>query len=436
MIFDLPPIFGFLPMLVFILAAFSKRIEMIIGLCIAVILGAILTKQSLVSFGDILAGSLGSFMGTIGLIIILGAGLGKVLINTQVAHNIVYTIINIIGIKTKNQAIATTVTSSALLAGMLGAPSGSNAILAPIIIPLVANINIAPNTMGVLLHGAGCIGLFLGPFTPPVITTITLAEISYLSYVVNVGFPISALILFSTLFTAYRVQKKYEGISMYNKSEVDVSSFKPTREINRSTILFGLTMVALIVYGVIMKARANYSIVIILTSAVVAGASSKMKPMEIFTTMAEGASKMVWIFFMFLLFDPLSLLVGQSGAFDAIAMLLEPIINIGGDFTFIIISTLVGIFGISGAAVAQERIIHELFLPVVTTIGLPGHIWAIVLLVGSQITSYVIPAGDMTVQMGLARTNDIQSMYKNGLLVFATTFTYVIVRAAIYQFSG
>ena len=139
---------------------------------------------------------------------------------------------------------------------------------------------------------------------------------------------------------------------------------------------------------------------------------------------------------MFLLFDPLSLLVGQSGAFDAIAMLLEPIINIGGDFTFIIISTLVGIFGISGAAVAQERIIHELFLPVVTTIGLPGHIWAIVLLVGSQITSYVIPAGDMTVQMGLARTNDIQSMYKNGLLVFATTFTYVIVRAAIYQFSG
>ncbi|KYO66921.1 hypothetical protein ATZ99_07380 [Thermovenabulum gondwanense] len=112
----------------------------------------------------------------------------------------------------------------------------------------------------------------------------------------------------------------------------------------------------------------------------------------------------------------------------------KPLIDVGGPKLFMIISTLVGVFGVTGAAVAQEKVIHELFLPIVNQLNFPMHLWALVLLVGSQITFFAYPTGDMVGQMGLARSKDLKSMMKNGILITIFTVLYVVIRAFLYKF--
>ncbi len=60
--------------------------------------------------------------------------------------------------------------TSALLVTLLGTMAGANAIIAPIVIPLIATMGITPSTLGLIFQGAGQTGLFLGPFSPPMVT--------------------------------------------------------------------------------------------------------------------------------------------------------------------------------------------------------------------------------------------------------------------------
>lgn len=166
MIFDLPPIWGFLPLLVYIVLMLRGK-DMNVSVLICVILGAVMTGESIAGFGAVLQKLLSSFLSLIGFIIILGAGLGEVLHETRVAHNIVHFVVGRSRIRTKKQAIFIAMVTSTVLVSILGTLAGSNAIIAPIIIPIVASLGITPNTLGVVLHGAGATGLYLGPFVPP-----------------------------------------------------------------------------------------------------------------------------------------------------------------------------------------------------------------------------------------------------------------------------
>ena len=66
-------------------------------------------------------------------------------------------------------------------------------------------------------------------------------------------------------------------------------------------------------------------------------------------------------------------------------------------------------------------------------INLPMTIWGTVRLIGSQITSFAYPTGDMIGQMGLARSKDLKSMIRNGMTITVVMIVYVIVRAIIYS---
>ena len=146
----------------------------------------------------------------------------------------------------------------------------------------------------------------------------------------------------------------------------------------------------------------------------------------------QGASKMFWMFFMFILFDPFLNYVAASGAFDAIAGYMQPLIDAGGVVAFLMLSTAIGVFGISGAGVAQAKMIHDLFLPLVVLLSVKMDIWALVILVGCQITFFVTPTVDMVGNMGLARSKDIKAMLKNGWVITIVTFVYVLIRAVMY----
>ena len=431
MILGLPPILGFLPLVLYIILMMKGK-DMNLSVLICVILGAVMTGESVSGFGTVLQNSLSSFLSLIGFIIVLGSGLGEVLTRTKVAHNIVHLVIGKAKLKSKKQAIFIAMCTSTLLVSMLGTLSGSNAIIAPILIPIMASLGIMPSTLGVILHGAGAAGLQIGPFVPPVATVMGLTGLNYSQYMKTAGLPLGLIIWVCTFFVACRTQKLTEGKVSYSGDEAVSEDFQVTPEIKRATWAFGITMLVMLVYGVAVKAGASYAIVVMLTASLVTAFASGMGIAEGLTTLVQGASKMFWMFFMFILFDPFLNYVAASGAFDAIAGYMQPLIDAGGVVAFLMLSTAIGVFGISGAGVAQAKMIHDLFLPLVVLLSVKMDIWALVILVGCQITFFVTPTVDMVGNMGLARSKDIKAMLKNGWVITIVTFVYVLIRAVMY----
>lgn len=393
-----------------------------------------MTGQTPVSLSNEIANGLKSFLGLIGFIIMMGAGLGEVLTETKVARNLVEILIKKVGIKSQNQAIIVTMGTSTLLVSLLGTLAGANAMIAPILIPIVASFGLTPNALAVILHGAGACGLFLGPFVPPVITLMGLTGLTYGAYLANVGIPVAVLVLITTYYTGKKVQKQYEGIEMYSTEDMDKDEeFVSTPEINKATMVFAAVMIGMLAYGIYAKAGAAYAIVVMLAVAFTTGLAAGRSMMDIIGSLTKGATRMFWLFFMFVLYDPFLKFVTMTGAFTTLGDMLKPLIDISGDIGFIIISTLVGIFGVSGAAVAQSVVLNDLFKNIVADINLPMTIWGTVLLIGSQITSFAYPTGDMIGQMGLARSKDLKSMIRNGMSITIVMIIYVIVRAVIYS---
>ncbi|AVQ27155.1 citrate transporter [Fusobacterium ulcerans] len=433
MIFGLPALIGFLPLVIYLYLAFKGK-NLLSTVIICVLVGAVLTGQTPVSLSNEIANGLKSFLGLIGFIIMMGAGLGEVLTETKVARNLVEILIKKVGIKSQNQAIIVTMGASTLLVSLLGTLAGANAMIAPILIPIVASFGLTPNALAVILHGAGACGLFLGPFVPPVITLMGLTGLTYGTYLANIGMPVAALVLVSTYYTGKKVQKQYEGIEMYSTEDMDKDvEFVSTPEINKATMVFALVMIGMLAYGIYAKAGAAYAIVVMLTVAFTTGLAAGRSMMDIIGSLTKGATRMFWLFFMFVLYDPFLKFVTMTGAFTTLGDMLKPLIEVSGDIGFIIISTLVGIFGVSGAAVAQSVVLNDLFKNIVVDINLPMTIWGTVLLIGSQITSFAYPTGDMIGQMGLARSKDLKSMIRNGMTITVVMIVYVIARAIIYS---
>ncbi len=436
MIFELSPLWGLLPLLLYIILSF-RGMDMIWVVLLCVILGGVLTGTSPIAFGNAIAAGLGSFMGLIGFIILIGAGLGEVLVRAGVAPTVVYKVMNSVGIKSQSQAMIATLVTSTVIVALLGTMAGGNAILAPILIPIMATLRIKPATLGVLLHGGGAAGLFVGPFVPPVVATLQLAKVDYLSYILWAGAPGALIVLVVTFVLCLRLQKQEDDNEYYSDSDmIENSEFTPTPSSQRATAVFLIFMVCALGYGIWAKAGASYVLVVMGLAALIVGWVVGWKPGETLATLIQGGSKMYWLFFLFVLYDPFLYFITKTGAFDAIAVLLNPLINFGGSTMFMISSSIIGIFGVSGAAVAQAKVMNEMFAPMVAQLKFPPHLWAIVLLLGSQMTSFVYPTGDMIGQMGLARSKNLKAMLYTGVCITICTIIYIILVALLYPFVG
>jgi len=415
MLFNMSPLVALLPLIVYIVLAF-RDINPILNVLICVIISAILTNHSLLSMGGVIANSLGSFLALIGLIIMLGSALGQVLRRTGVAEDIVITMMKKIGINTEKKAILASMITSVVLVALLGTLAGANAIIAPIIIPLVSVIGITPSALAVIFQGAGQTGLFIGPFSPPVVTIMELTGLTYTQFLLAAGLPVALICWVVTYIMAVRTQKKTKGIYMYEGIEKANTDYVPTKEARRATWAFLISITALLIYGMYAKSGASYAVVVMFTIAIVTGIAGGLKMNELLDAMMEGAGRMIWLFVMFLLFDPL---------------LLQPLLQSGSKLVFSIISTMTGVYGISGAAVAQSMVMDKMFKPLVESIGITASMWAAVLLVGSQMTSFAYPGADMLGQMGLARSKDLKSMIKFGVTIALVSVLFVIVKAII-----
>ena len=183
--------------------------------------------RPLLSFGATLAGSMGSFLALVGLIIMLGRGLGEVLTATGVSHTIVHRIIYGIGVDTEKKAMFGIMVACLVIVGLLGTMAGGNAIIAPIVLPIAAALGLSRSTVGVIFQAVGEEALILGPFSPPVITLLGLTGIGYGEMLLYVSGPVAMITLAVTWLMIQRIQRRTRDSHRYEPLE-DEKRFEPT----------------------------------------------------------------------------------------------------------------------------------------------------------------------------------------------------------------
>jgi len=417
---------GLLPLVVYVVLIFTYK-DPVPTTFIAVIIGAVITHQSLFSFGDVLVKSMGSFLALIGLIIMMGRGLGEVLTATKVSHTIVQKIVYTIGVNTEKKAMTGIMVASLAIVGLLGTLAGGNAVIAPIVLPIAAAAGLTRSTVGVLFHAAGEEGLILGPFTPPVITLLGLTGLSYGEMVFKAAIPVALVTLITTWFMANHIQKVTKGFTDYDIAvNENVAAFTPTRREVAATIVFALSFFILVGCGLVWNAQTTYVPVIMITLALVTGLVGGLNLSKVFSLFVKGMAGNVNLFFMFLLLEVLMGFMEKSGAFQAVAILMQTIVHFGGRVAVPIMGGLTGAVGLTGATVAVMKMVNEMFLPLVQQYAIPTITWATAIIVATRATNFFHPGSNMFSSMGFAQSQDMRSMIKNGWTVALAQIVFLI----------
>ena len=416
---------GLLPLVVYIILVF-RDVDPLPATAICVLIGAILTHQSLVSFGEALADALSSLLALVGLIIMLGRGLGEVLIETKVSHTLVHKIIFGIGIDTEKKAMLGIMLACMVVIGLLGTMAGGNAILAPIILPIAASVGLSRSAVAVIFQAVGGEALILGPFTPPVVTLLGLTKIGYGGMLLFAAGPIALITFTATWFMLQRIQRRTRETNPYERL-TGVEQFVPTPRSKRATGIFVVLFLAAVVYGIIANATTPYVIVVILGLAIITGGVGGLNFNQILKLVIKGMAGNVGLFFLFLLLDPFINFIKLAGGFKALAILLKPLIDLGGKTAIVILGGLIGAFGISGATVATLNMLHSMFNPMLSKLGVSMLAWSVALIVATRVSNFIYPGANMFSSLGFAETKDLKSMLKNGWVVAGCQIFFLII---------
>ncbi|MEG0774010.1 TRAP transporter large permease subunit [Clostridium sp.] len=408
-----PSLWALIPLLVYLVIVFRNKSNLA-GLIIATVVAAILTGQNLKALASIFTTSLGSFLGIIGLIIMFGSGLGYLMNKAKVSHTLVYWIVKKIGVNNEKKGMLAVIVTSILMCGLLGTLAGGNAVIAPVIIPVVAAVGLTPTTVASLFRVSGEVGLIMGPLTGVTLATMGVTGLSYGKLMLWAVIPFSIVWIVATLFAVSRIQKKTKGSEVYEITDdmIDINSIIITKEEKRTTILFMIAFALLVGFGVITKQGTNYAIVVMLILAIVISISSKIEIDSAIDTFVEGASKMTNMFLVFILFEVMFTMINLGGGFTALGDLLSGLVSGGGKAIVMIVASLVGGFGIEAAAVAEINIVHKMFVDLVTQVNLPMEIWATAILAATRITGSVYPTANLAGQMGIARCSNMKAVLK------------------------
>lgn len=246
-------------------------VDIVLAVISSIIIAMIMTSTGLPEMGVMLAKSTGSFIATVGLIIMLGAGVGEVATRTGAAVELVKFVVHRIGLSSQTRVKFGIVASSILICGSLGTMAGGNAIIVAVIIPVAAAVRLTPPTVAALMMTAGSVGLFTGPFTPSTVTILSLGGLSYPDYLLYVGLPMSAVTLLAGWVMAGRIQKMTEGklrydVDLAEKPQEDLSAAQQRRR-KLSALAFAATIIVMAIVGVVIKAGFSFAIIVMLLVA-------------------------------------------------------------------------------------------------------------------------------------------------------------------------
>lgn len=423
------PLYGFIgliPLIIYIILIFVYKDPVPITF-IAVVIGAVITHQSFFSFGDVMVKGLGSFLALIGLIIMMGRGLGEILTETKVSHTIVHKIVYSIGVNTEKKAMVGIILASLIIVSLLGTLAGGNAVIAPIVLPIAAAAGLTRSTVGVLFHAAGEEGLILGPFTPPVVMLLGLTGLTYGEMIIKAAIPVALVTLVTTWFMVNRIQKQTRGFNDYDiEINQGMAIFKPTRQQVLATGIFVVAFIVLVGTGLAWNAKTTYVPVIMIGLSLITGLAGGLNLKKIFELFVRGMAGNVHLFFMFILLEMFMGFMEQSGAFQAVASLMQTIVHSGGRVTVPIMGGITGAVGLTGATVAVMKMVNEMFLPLVQQYSIPTITWATAIIVATRATNFFHPGSNMFSSMGFAHSQDMRSMIKNGWTVALMQIIFLI----------
>ena len=425
-----PSLWALLPLVLYIIFLFTEKADVVLVTGFCVVLGFGLLGKTPAEAGKALTVALGGNMGIIALIIMLGAGLGRVMSNSGIAQAVVFYICRIVGINTKGRALVSITICSVLICGLLGTLAGGIAILAPIVIPIAATVGLAPATVGAIMLIAGSTGLIWGPFTPPTVATLACTGLTYSQLMLWAALPFGVVGLALAFLCAHIIQKRKEGIEVYEgdygtlPTEVDALT-------KRKLIAFLVAFLALVVYAIVTHQGINYSILVMLILPLVITAFGDRNFDKMIKDFTAGMGTQAKMFLLFILLGTMLNLITEGGGFDALGEVLSGVLNAGGRLGVMFGATVLGAFGISGGAAAEIYLLTEMFENSIQVTNLPMEMWALVLIAASRITSNLFPSANMLGVLGLARTSDTKSAMFMGWVTSIGNLIFMIIFALI-----
>ncbi|MCK1995145.1 TRAP transporter large permease subunit [Peribacillus muralis] len=418
-----PSIFGLLPLIIFVIWAFRGK-DTLSGMLLGITVGAILLGLDLSALAKVFQDSLGSPPVLIAVIIMLGAGLGVLMTEAHVSHTLVYWIVKRIGVNTRTKAKISLAVCSILICGLLGTLAGGNAVIAPVILPIMATLGVTPTVVTALFKVSGEIGLILGPLTGVTLMTLEMTGLSYGQFMMQAAIPYAVVWFIGTWIGCNRAQKRTEGKESYELSDdvKDLSSIVITPQQIRTTVAFFITFIILIGYGIYSKQGTGYAVIVMIILAAVVAAFSHIKFERAVECVIQGAKSQVYMLLIGIAISILLTQVTAAGGFEALSDMINGVAKSGGPAGIMLLATLVGGFGIEASAVAEIQIITMMFGDLAKEVGLPMGCFALIILAATRLTGNTYPTVNFVGQMGIAQCTNTKEVlqalwFGSGLLV-------------------
>lgn len=423
-----PSLLALIPLIIAIILMF-REMNTSTALTIGVIISALMMGQNLGSLASAYKASLASSTAFIGLIIMVGAGLGELMTETGVTKTFVYWIVKRIGVDTRTKAKISLVVCSILICGLLGTLGGGNAIISPIILPIMASLGITPSVVATLFKTAGEIGLIVGPLTGVTLITMEVTGLTYGQLMLQAALPFAAFWLAGTWIGCNRLQKLTENKESYALSDEvkNLDEIEITAKEKRTTIIFLVAFVALIAYGFITKQGTNYALMVMISLCVILTVSAWVNADKAVKCVAKGMASQANMFITFITIQVLLDYVALGGGFDALADLLGGIAQGGGATGVMLIASLVGGFGIEASAVAEIKIIADMFGEMAIATGLPMGGFAVSILAATRLTGSMYPGSNLAGQLGTAQCENLGGVLKTLWVSAAFGWGFVVL---------
>ena len=416
-IIQAPSLLALIPLVVMIVLIFRGKSN-VSAIMVGVLVGALLLGQDLGAMAKAFATSLGSSTALIGLIIMMGAGLGVLMSEAGVTHTLVYWIVKRIGVNTQTKGKIALVVVSIIVCGLLGTLGGGNAVIAPIMLPIMASLGVTPTVVATLFKVAGEIGLILGPLTGVTLITMEVTGLSYGELMIQAAIPFAVFWLAGAWVGANRAQKRTFGKEGYALGEdvqhLDQVVITPRQK--RTTVAFLISFVLLVGYGIATKQGPNF------------GGIEIDRSVDCIT---KGVASQANMFLIFVSIDVLLNLVTLGGGFDALSNLLGGLAG-NSPTAVMLVASVVGGFGIEAAAVAEIQIITDMFGGLAAQVGLPMGCFAVSILAATRLTGSAYPTTNFAGQLGTAQCSNT----KEALQACWISVAFACVFVVAYSFIG
>jgi len=426
-----PSLLALIPLLVMIILA-MKGHSTTAACSVGIIVAALLMGQNVKLLGAAFQKSLSSSTAFIGVIIMIGSGLGVLMTEAKITQTLVYWIVKGIGVNTQAKGKAALLVSSVLSCGLLGTMGGGNSVIAPIMIPILANLGITPSVAAVLFKIGGEMGLVLGPLTGVTLITMEVTGLSYGELMVGAAIPFAVFFIGGAWFSTIRTQKRTEGKERYVISEdmKDISSIVVSPREKMNAIIFLCSFLLLIVYGIITKQGTSYALMVMIILSIIIGITNRISIDNVVKYLTKGGASQAGMLLMFISIDVLLTMVTGAGGFEALSGLLGGLVG-NSPTAVMLIASVVGGFGIEAAAVAEIKIIAEMFLGVATTAGLPMTMFAISIIAATRITGSMYPTSNFAIALGVAQCDNTKEVLRALWAACASVCAFIFVWAFV-----